>query len=152
MAKRATRKKKQQSQRTIEPGNWQGEIVGIGSVHFGQEVQDGPPRQSVEFSYVFMSASVKRDGDKSPWPATIMLIAPTIMKTADCDAGYLHEVDGIPIVNMSLNVTRPQFSDMLYAFGRDLPKDFHFTIESGDEGVWPIRSWGMTVGDNNTPK
>ncbi|MBO6894289.1 MAG: hypothetical protein JJ866_20265 [Roseibium sp.] len=145
MAKRATRKIKQQFLRTIVAGNWLGEIVGIGSVHFGQEVQDGPPRQSVEFSYVILSASVKREGDDILWPATIMLIAPTFMKTAECDAGYLHEVDGIPMVNMSLNVTRPQFSDMLSAFDRGLPKDFHFTLEDGVDEVWPVRSWGMTA-------
>lgn len=80
-----------------------------------------------------------------------MLIAPTVMKTAECDAGYLHEVNGIPIVNISLNVTRPQFSDMLPAFGRGVPKDFHFTLEAGADGVWPIRSWGMTVGDKGKP-
>ncbi|WP_287319802.1 hypothetical protein [Mesorhizobium sp.] len=34
----------------IMAGEWHGEIVGTPSVNFGQVVQPGPPRQSVEFT------------------------------------------------------------------------------------------------------
>jgi hypothetical protein len=34
----------------VRPGNWRGEIVSGGTLNFGQVVQEGPPRQSVEFT------------------------------------------------------------------------------------------------------
>lgn len=36
----------------IIAGDWRGEIAGSCSVNFGQTVQDGAPRQSVEFTYL----------------------------------------------------------------------------------------------------
>jgi hypothetical protein len=36
----------------VKPGDWQGEILDGYTFSFGQAVQRGPPRQSVEFSYI----------------------------------------------------------------------------------------------------
>jgi hypothetical protein len=40
----------------IKAGNWHGEVLGGYTISFGQAVQDGPPRRSVEFSYIVMPA------------------------------------------------------------------------------------------------
>lgn len=129
----------------IRTGQWEGEILGLGSIHFGQEVQDGPPRHSVEFSYVVLSVLLKKVGESNGWPTAVMLTAPTRKETKGCDAGYLHQVGGAPMLSMSLSVNRAQFSDMLRSFEHGLPKEFYFTLEDGVDGVWPVRSWGMSA-------
>jgi hypothetical protein len=40
----------------VGPGNWKSEILDGYTFSFGQAVQDGPPRRSVEFSYIIMQA------------------------------------------------------------------------------------------------
>jgi hypothetical protein len=41
----------------VKPGNWRGEILGSCTVNFGQVAQPGPPKQSVEFTYIIMPAA-----------------------------------------------------------------------------------------------
>ena len=60
-AETSERMKKHRSGREIETGSSTGEIVGIGSVQFGQEFLEGPPRQSVEFSHVNLAVSMKQE-------------------------------------------------------------------------------------------
>jgi hypothetical protein len=45
----------------VKPSNWQGEILDGYAVSFGQAVQRGPPRQSVEFSYIVTSIFTSPD-------------------------------------------------------------------------------------------
>lgn len=64
----------------VRPGNWKGEIVGGFIVNFGQVAQDGPPRQSVEFTYVIMPAALTMPEARFTWPGVIMFMTPTPMK------------------------------------------------------------------------
>ncbi|MBB5052716.1 hypothetical protein HNQ36_002690 [Afipia massiliensis] len=129
----------------IKPGHWQGEILGSCTVNFGQEVQPGPPRQSVEFTYMIMPALLTMPEPRFTWPGLIMIMTPTPMKTEFPDAGSLFSVDHSPSLSLSLEVTRSQFSDMLRMLEAKRLKDFHFTIEEARDGSWPIRSWGMST-------
>lgn len=73
----------------VRPGGWRGEILGGCTVNFGQVVQPGPPRQSVEFTYVIMSAVFTMPDVRFTWPGMIMIMTPTPMKTEFPDAGHL---------------------------------------------------------------
>lgn len=128
----------------VVAGEWRGDIVGSANVNFGQVMQPGPPRQSVEFTYVILAASLTMPGAAFRWPGIIMIMAPTPMKTDHPNAGVLFAADQLPSLSLSLHVTREQFSDMLPRFEAHRLKDFHFTLEEKDaEGGWPVRSWGM---------
>lgn len=130
----------------LVPGRWQGELVGGANIHFGQAVQPGPPRQSVEFSYCIVPVALVMPDNTLTWPGVLMLMAPTPMKTASSDAGLLLQPDKFPSLSLSLDVARAQFSDMLRYIETRRLKLFHFTTE--DErgaGRWPIQSWGVTV-------
>lgn len=129
----------------IVPGNWQGEVVGGGSVNLGQVVQPGPPRQSVEFSYIVLPATLVMPDKTFRWPGVVMIMAPTPMKTEFPNAGALFKADKLPSLSLSLEVTRAQFSDMLRLLEAGRFKEFHFTIEEGSESSWRVHSWGMTT-------
>lgn len=130
----------------IVPGSWKGELIGGASINFGQVVQPGEPRQAVEFSYCITAVALAMPDGKFRWPGVLMLIAPTPMKTAKTDAGILLRAHKLPSLSLSLDVTREQFSDMLRHIEASRLKHFHFTVEdAGNDGRWPIHSWGMTV-------
>jgi hypothetical protein len=129
----------------LRPGTWRGEIVGGCTVNFGHVVQDGPPRRAVEFSYIIMPAAfTKREGGFT-WPGVVALFAPTPIKPETTDAGCLLQSKELPALTLSLNVTREQFSDMARLLEAKRLKEFHFTIEDGADGSWPVHSWGMTL-------
>ena len=48
--------------------------------------------------------------------------------------------------------TRAQFSDMLQLIEAQRFKRFHFTVEEGADGTWPIKSWGMAVPVGRSPR
>ncbi|UCI32150.1 hypothetical protein [Mesorhizobium sp. B4-1-4] len=124
-------------------GEWRGEIVGSANVNFGQVVQQGPPRQSFEFTYVILATSLIMPNAVFRWPGIVMAMAPNANEGRP-PAGVLFEADQLPSLSLSLYVTREQFSDMLPRFEAHRFKDFHFTVEEKDaEGRWPVRSWGM---------
>jgi hypothetical protein len=127
----------------IVAGEWRGEIVGAPGINFGQVVQPGPPRQSVEFSYIVLPAALIMPNAAFRWPGVIMIMAPTPMKTEFPDAGALFQSDGLPSLSLSLEVTRAQFSDMLPRIEARRFKDFHFAVEEKVKDSWPLRSWGM---------
>jgi hypothetical protein len=131
--------------RYIKPGTWCGEILGACTVNFGHVVQDGPPRRSVEFSYIIMPATFSTKDGHLAWPGIVSLFAPTPMKSEISDAGVLLQMNGLPSLTLSLKVSREQFSDMARMLPAQWPKKFHFTIEDGAEGSWPVHSWGMTL-------
>ncbi|MER9696996.1 hypothetical protein [Mesorhizobium sp. M0146] len=125
-------------------GEWRGEIVGSANINFGQVVQQGPPRQSVEFTYVILPALLVMPNAAFRWPSVVMIMAPTPMKTEHPDAGALFEADQLPSLTLSLDVTRAQFSDMLPRFEAKRFRDFYFTVEEKRaDGRWPVRSWGI---------
>jgi hypothetical protein len=130
----------------IKPGNWRGEILGSCTVNFGQVVQPGPPRQSVEFSYMILPAAFTMPEVRFTWPGVIMIMTPTPMKTEHPDAGCVFKAGHLPSLHLSLEVTRSQFSDMLRFLEAKRLKDLHFTVEEGENGSWPIHSWGMMYG------
>jgi hypothetical protein len=74
-----------------------------------------------------------------------MILTPTPMKTDFPDAGRLLKAEHLPTLSLSLEVTRAQFSDMLRMLDSKRLKEFHFTVEDGSDGSWPIHSWGMTA-------
>jgi hypothetical protein len=79
------------------------------------------------------------------WPGVVMIVTPTPMKTEFPDAGRLLRAEHLPTLSLSLEVTRVQFSDMLRMLESKRLKEFHFTVEDGSDGSWPIHSWGMTA-------
>lgn len=127
----------------IVAGDWRGEIVGAPGVNFGQVVQPGPPRQSVEFTYIILPATLIMPNTAFMWPGVVMIMAPTPMKTEFPDAGALFHAGSLPSLSLSLEVTRAQFSDMLPRIEARGFRDFHFTLEEEVAGSWPVRSWGM---------
>lgn len=129
----------------VKTGNWRGEILGSCTVNFGQVVQPGPPRQSVEFTYVIMPAAFTMPEARSTWPGIIMIMTPTPMKTEFPDAGHLFTAEHLPSLHLSLVVTRGQFSDVLRMLEAKRLKDLHFTIEDGVNDSWPVFSWGMSA-------
>jgi hypothetical protein len=64
----------------VRPGNWRREILGGCTINFGQVVQPGPPRQSVEFTYVIRPAAFTMLEARFTWPGVIMIMTPTPMK------------------------------------------------------------------------
>lgn len=142
---RAAKKKPTFKLPDVKPGNWRGEILGSCTVNFGQVVQPGPPRQSVEFTYMVMPAAFTMPAGRFIWPGVIMIVTPTPMKTQSPDAGCLFKTEHIPSLHLSLEVTRGQFSDMLKLLEGKRVRDFHFTVEDEADGSWPVFSWGMSA-------
>jgi hypothetical protein len=108
-------------------------------------VQGGPPRQSIEFSYFVTPAVFTSPNAQFAWPGIVLIFAPTPMKTEFPDAGRLLSAKRLLSLNVSLRVTREQFSDMLRLLEANRLKEFHFTLEDGVDGSWPVRSWGIQV-------
>lgn len=128
----------------LRPGNWCGEILGGCTINFGQIVQPGPPRQSVELTYMVMPAAFTMIEVGFTWPGVIMIMTPTPMKTELLDAGHLFKTEHLLCLNLSL-VTRGQFSDMLRMVEAKRLRSFHFSVEDGTNGSWPVFSWGMSA-------
>nr|WIE93425.1 hypothetical protein P9270_010055 [Mesorhizobium sp. WSM4875] len=124
-------------------GDWRGEIVGAPGINFGQVVQPGPPRQSVEFTYIILPATLIMPNAAFMWPGVVMIMAPTPMKTEFPDAGTLFQAGRLPSLSLLLQVTRAQLSDMLPRIEARRFRDFHFTVEEKAGDSWPVRSWGM---------
>ncbi len=129
----------------VKPGNWRGEILGGGTINFGQVVQPGPPRQSVEFTYVIMPSAFTMPEARFTWPGVIMILTPTPMKTETPDAGHLFKAEHLASLHLSLVVARGQFSDLLRMLEAKRLKDLHFTVEDGTDGSWPVFSWGISA-------
>ena len=129
----------------IKAGNWHGEILGSCTINFGQVVQPGPPRQSVEFTYMIMPGAFTMPDVRFTWPGVIMIMTPTPMKTEFPDAGCLFKAKHLPSLHLSLEVTRRQFSDMLRMLETKRLRNFRFTLEDEADGSWPIYSWGMSA-------
>jgi hypothetical protein len=129
----------------IQSGNWRGEILGSCTVNFGQVVQPGPPRQSVEFTYMIMPGVFTMRDARFTWPGVIMITTPTPIKTESSDTGRLFRAEHLPSLHLSLEVTRGQFSDMLRMLEAGRLKEFRFTLEDEAEGSWPIHSWGISA-------
>jgi hypothetical protein len=130
----------------VGPGNWHGEILGGGTVNFGQVVQHNPGRQSVEFSYLVIPAIFTPPEAQFTWPGIVLVFAPTPMKTVRPDAGHLRSAKHLLSLSLSLEVTREQFSDLFGMFEASRVRDLQFTVEDGADGSWPVHSWGISAG------
>ncbi len=145
---RSTHKRGQFRLPSIQPGDWHGEILPGGSVNLGQTIQEGPPRRTVELSYITLPASMHSANRDFRWPGVIMIMAPTPMRVLQSDAGALLKSEDNPSLMLSLEVTRGQFADMLRLLEAKRLQTLHFSIEAPSEaeiGRWSIRSWGMTA-------
>ncbi|WP_051388662.1 hypothetical protein [Hyphomicrobium nitrativorans] len=154
MTKR-TQKKERMVLPPILPGEWRGDFLGGGTINMGQVVQDGPPRQSVEFSYMILSAAFSMTKHAFQWPGIVMIMAPTPMKPVYENAGTLMKMKELPSLTLALDATREQFSDLMRLFEARRIKKFHFTIEAVAEAevaTWPIRSWGMMTCIEECPR
>jgi hypothetical protein len=141
----AKQKRKLVKPPVVGPGNWQGEILDGYIVSFGQAVQDGSPRRSVEFSYIVMPAVFTSPNAQFAWPGIVLILAPTPMKAKFSGAGLLLSSKRLLSLNLSLKVTRAQFSDMLRMLEANRLKDLHFTVEEGANGSWPVHTWGIQI-------
>lgn len=142
--KRSSKKNDDLKLPAIVPGNWRGEIVGSGSVNFGQIVQPGPPQQAVEFTYLILPVQLTMPDGRFVWPGVLMLMTQTPMKSVSPDAGLLLKVTRLPSLTLLLEVGRMQFSDMLRFIEARRLREFHFTIEGERDTSWAIQSWGIS--------
>jgi len=68
----------------VKAGNWQGAILDGCTISFGQAVQDGPPRRSVEFSYIVMPAPFIPPEAQFTWPSRAPAGAPPLRASLVC--------------------------------------------------------------------
>jgi len=130
----------------VEPGSWEGEIFGGGSVSLGQSVQPGPPPLSVEFSYILLPASLFKEGGGFRWPGVVMIMVPTPMRPEMPDAGSPLASKELPSLSLALEVCRAQFSDLLRMLEGQRCKGLNFSIEAASrKNCWPVRSWGVAA-------
>jgi hypothetical protein len=115
------------------------------TISFAQAVQDGPPRRSVEFSYIVMPAVFASPNTQFAWLDIILIFAPTPMKPESSEAGRLLSRQRLLFLSLSLRVTHEQFSGLLRMLEASLLKDLHFTLEDEQTGSWPIHSWAIQV-------
>ncbi len=127
----------------IRAGDCQGEILGTVHTHFGRLSQD--EARSREFSYMTLPIALMMPGSRAPWPGVLIIITPARMKKPQGKAGVLIRGSSMPTLMLSLEVSRPQYSDMLRMFEVKRFRSFHFTVAEPDGKVWPIRSWGMSA-------
>lgn len=78
-------------------------------------------------------------------PGIVTCWAPMPMKTEFPDAGLMFRSEPSASFCLSLEVTRPQFSDMVRALDAGRFKAFYFTVEESGVNSWPINSWGMAA-------
>ena len=142
---RTTKKRPFLTPPEVRPGDWQGEILDGYTISFGQAMQDGPPRRSVEFSYIVTPAVFTSPNAQFAWPGIILVFAPTPIKPKFSGAGLLLSSKRLLSLNLSLKVTRAQFSDMHRMLEANRLKDLHFTVEEEADGSWPVHSWGIQV-------
>src|ERR1700739_2306910 len=103
---RTTRKRPFLTAPEVRPGDWQGEILAGYTISFGQTLQDGPPRRSVEFSYIVTPAVFTSPNAQFAWPGVILIFAPNPTKTKFSGAGLLLSAKRLISLNLSLKVTR----------------------------------------------
>jgi hypothetical protein len=72
------------------------------------------------------------------------------MKPESPDAGRLLSSNRLLSLNVSINVAREQFSDMLRMLEANWLKDLHFTVGEGADGSWPVHRGGIQVKQRQT--
>ncbi|MBB4349285.1 hypothetical protein GGE35_002947 [Rhizobium cellulosilyticum] len=126
-----------------EPGNWKGEFAKRPSGSIGHHVQPGPPQMSVEFTYLICGAVVISPA-KMEWPAVISFWVRTPFTPERIEAGFIFRSGNMPSFNLGLEVTRPQFTEMLWLFKEKMLTNFHFTVAQGANDHRPITAWGAS--------
>ena len=129
----------------IATGSWKGEIAGRPLAHFGQQTQPGKPPRSVEFSYMMLPVTLAMPDNAFTWPGALIIMAPPSIGRQLQGAGTLFSGSQLPALVLPLNVTRPQYSDMLWMIATKGFRNFDFTVEERVGNSWPIRSRGMAT-------
>jgi hypothetical protein len=126
-------------------GSWKGEIAGKPHAHFGQQTQPGKPPRSVEFSYTMLPVTLTMPDNSFTWPGALFIMAPHRIEKRLERAGTLFSGSQLPALVLSLNVTRAQYSDLLWMIVTKKFGPLDFTVEERVGNSWPIRSWGMAT-------
>ncbi|WP_105435850.1 hypothetical protein [Neorhizobium tomejilense] len=127
----------------VEAGNWKGEFAKSPSGSIGQHVQPGPPQMSVEFTYL-IGGAVVISPSKIEWPAVVSFWVRTPMTPEKVEAGFIFRSENMPSFNLGLEVTRPQFTEIMWLFREKMLNNFHFTVVAGSDNHWPITAWGAS--------
>lgn len=127
----------------VEAGNWKGEFAKRPSGSIGHHVQPGPPQMSVEFTYLICGAVITSPA-KMEWPAAISLWVRTPLTPERIEAGFIFRSENMPSFNLGLEVTRPQFTEMLWLFKEKMLTNFHFTVGQEANDHWSITAWGAS--------
>jgi hypothetical protein len=97
----------------------------------------------VEFSYMMLPVTLTMPDNPFTWPGALFIMAPPRIEQRLERAGTLFSGSQLPALVLSLNVTRPQYSDLLWMIVTKRLGALDFTVEEGVGNSWPIRSWGM---------
>ncbi len=128
----------------VEVGDWTGEFAQRPSGSIGQHIQPGPPEMSVEFTYLIVGAAVISPRTKMRWPAVVSFWVRTPLTPERVEAGFMFKSENMPSFNLGLEVTRQQFTEMVWLFREKLLNGFHFNVGQGADNHWPIKSWGAS--------
>lgn len=128
----------------VEVGDWVGEFAQRPSGSIGQHIQPGPPEMSVEFTYLIVGASVISPRTKMRLPAVVSFWVRTPLTPQRVEAGFMFKSENMPSFNLGLEVTRQQFTEMVWLFSQKLLNNFHFNVVHGAENHWPVKSWGAS--------
>ncbi|MBY5370480.1 hypothetical protein [Rhizobium leguminosarum] len=128
----------------VEVGDWAGEFAQRPSGSIGQHVQPGPPEMSVEFTYLIVGAAVISPRTKMRWPAVVSFCVRTPLTPQRVEAGFMFKSENMPSFNLGLEVTRQQFTEIVWLFSQKLLNTLHFNVGHGAENHWPVKSWGAS--------
>jgi hypothetical protein len=123
------------------PGDWQAELLGTGSVHFGGVTNQSPSPHAIEFSFITLPA-IARGPEKIELPAVIVLMAPAEPLTHEWPGSLMR--NGL-VTLIDLFVSRSLFSDLLPRIESRSLTGVRFRVEEGNDQNWPISSW--SIGD-----
>jgi hypothetical protein len=126
-------------------GSWKGEIAGKPHAHCGQQTQPGKPPRSVEFSYMMLPVTLTMPDKLLHLARGALHHGPHRIEKRLERAGTLFSGSQLPALVLSLNVTRPQYSDLLRMIVTKRFGALDFTVEERVGNSWPIRSWGMAT-------
>lgn len=98
---------------------------------------------SVEFTYL-MAGAVIIAPNKVEWPAVVSFWVRTPLTPERIEAGFVFQCGNSPSLSLGLEVTRSQFTDVMWLLREKIMKDFHFTVSPGSDDHWPIIAWGAS--------
>jgi hypothetical protein len=99
----------------------------------------------VEFTYMMLPVTLTVPDNSFTWPGALFIMAPPRIEKRLERASTLFSGSQLPALVLSLNVTRPQYSDLLWMIVTKRFGALDFTVEERFGNSWPIRSWGMAT-------